>query len=181
MLETKQTNRVDLLERLLIDFAKAFPDLTFELQLDFSIINAQALRLGSKKLIAIYGGLALHPGLGSDGLTLIILHEVGHHLADGCRSKRDPSLACECVADHWATTSGAAKLFLATGRSFHMQTALAELDQVMDPRQPGKGKYTAGITPSNCWAGRWALRREALLVRDRSPSTKGCCISFIQF
>ena len=42
--EAKTADRASLLELLLGDFRKAFPDLTFELQLDFAIINAQARR-----------------------------------------------------------------------------------------------------------------------------------------
>ena len=178
-LEAKQANREGLLAGLLTDFRKTFPDLTFELQLDFSIINAQALRLANRQLVTIYGGLALHPRLGSDGLTLIVLHEVGHHLAEGCRSKRDPSLACECAADHWAVTTGMANLRMRTDRSLHMQVAVEELDAVVGPRQPTKGKYTKGNKSSGCWAGGWPSRRSALLARDRSPQRAGCCISNI--
>jgi hypothetical protein len=179
VLEAKQTNREDLLAGLVTDFRKTFPDLTFELQLDFSIINAQALRLANKQLVTIYGGLALHPRLGSDGLTLIVLHEVGHHLAEGCRSKRDPSLACECAADYWAVTTGAADLRLRTNRSLRMQVAVEQLDAVLSPRQPSKGKYTKTNKSSGCWAGGWPSRRSALLARDRSPQTTVCCISHI--
>src|SRR5882757_2764584 len=177
VLEAKQTNREDLLAGLVTDFRKTFPDLTFELQLDFSIINAQALRLANQQLVTIYGGLALHPRLGSDGLTLIVLHEVGHHLAEGCRSKRDPSLACECAADYWAITTGMANLRLRTDRSLQLQAAIEELDQVMGSGQPSKGRYTKRNAPSGCWAGGWLARRRALLARDRSPQTTGCCIS----
>lgn len=179
VLEAKQTDREGLLAGLLIDFRKTFPDLTFELQLDFSIINAQALRLANKQLVTIYGGLALHPRLGSDGLTLIILHEVGHHLAEGCRSKRDPSLACECAADYWAVTAGLTNLRLRTDRSLQVQVAVQELDAVLSPRQPSKGKYTKRNKSSGCWAGEWPSRRRSLLAKDRSPQTTGCCISNI--
>ena len=57
MREAKTADRASLLELLLGDFRKAFPDLTFELQLDFAIINAQALNR-KKPIVTIYGGLA---------------------------------------------------------------------------------------------------------------------------
>ena len=41
LLEAKAADREGMLEMLLNDFRKAFPDLTFELQLDFTIVNAQ--------------------------------------------------------------------------------------------------------------------------------------------
>ena len=84
---------------------KTFPDLTFQVLLDSSMINAMALRLHDKRNVTICGGLALHPRLATNSLTFILLHETGHHLAEGCRLPRDPALACECAADHWAATT----------------------------------------------------------------------------
>ena len=56
LLEAKAANRESMLEMLLNDFRKAFPDLTFELQLDFTIINAQAMTLQNRPTVTIYGG-----------------------------------------------------------------------------------------------------------------------------
>ena len=56
VLEAKAASRESLLESLLNDFRKAFPDLSFELQLDFTIINAQALKLQDRLIVMIYGG-----------------------------------------------------------------------------------------------------------------------------
>jgi hypothetical protein len=179
MLEAKWANRENLLEGLLSDFRKAFPDLTFELQLDFPIINAQAFGLKDKRIVTIYGGLALHPKLGAESLTFIILHEAGHHLSQGCRLKRDPSLACECSADHWAATIGTDSFRLRSGRSLQMLVAIEELDQVMNPRQPSKGRYIKEKSTSGCWAGGWPSRKRALLARARSPMVAGCCIAYI--
>ena len=130
--EAKAANREKLLETLLSDFRKAFPQVTFELQLDFTIINAQALKLQDRLIVMIYGGLALHPKLGAESLTFIIFHEAGHHLAKGCRSKHDPSLACECAADHWAVTAGTDTLLEKSGRRLRSRAALAELDRMVD-------------------------------------------------
>jgi hypothetical protein len=145
MLEGKAANRESMLEMLLNDFGKAFPDLTFELQLDFAIINAQAMRLQGKPTVIIYGGLGLHPRLGAQSLTFIILHEVGHHLAEGCRSARDRSLACECASDYWAVTVGTDTLFQKSGRRLRMRAALEELNQVMNPRQPSNAGTLKGL------------------------------------
>jgi hypothetical protein len=179
VLEAKGANRQILLDILLGDFQKTFPDLTFELQLDFTIINAQALNLGDKPVVTIYGGLALHPALGAESLTFILLHEVGHHLAEGCRSRRDPSLACECASDYWAVTVGTATLLQKSGRHLRMRAALQELNQVMSPRQPSKGKYTKRTSTFGCWARRWSLRNRALLERAQSPAIRGCCITYV--
>jgi hypothetical protein len=179
VLEAKTANSENLLETLLRDFRKAFPDLTFELQLDFAIINAQAIALGDKRIVAIYGGLALHPKLGAEALTFIILHEAGHHLAEGCRSKRDRSLACECASDHWAVTAGKDRLLQKSGRRLRLRAALAELDQIMSPRQPPKDRYIKKASTSGCWAKGWSLRRRALFELTQPPAIEGCCITCV--
>jgi hypothetical protein len=179
VLEAKAANRESILEMLLNDFRKAFPDLTFELQLDFTIVNAQAMKLQDKPTVTIYGGLALHPRLGAESLTLILLHEVGHHLAEGCRSGRDPSLACECASDHWAVTVGTDTLLQKSGRHLRKRAALEELSQIMSPRQPSKGSYTKRTATSGCWARGWSLRSRALFERARPPTINGCCITYV--
>ena len=179
VLEAKAANRESLLEVLLNDFRTAFPDLTFELQLDFTIVNAQAMRLQDKSTVTIYGGLALHPKLGTQSLTFILLHEVGHHLAEGCRSGRDPSLACECASDYWAATVGTDILLQKSGRYLRMRAALEELSQIMNPRQPSKDRYTKRTSTSGCWARGWSLRSSALFERARPPMISGCCITYV--
>ena len=179
VLGTKRANRESLLEMLLNDFRKAFPDLTFELQLDFTIVNAQAIKLQDERTITIYGGLALHPSLGVKSLTFILLHEVGHHLAKGCRSGRDPSLACECASDYWAVTVGMNTLLQKSGRHLRMLAALEELSQIMGSIQVPKGSYTKTISSSACWAGGWPLRSRALLEQAQPPAITGCCITYV--
>jgi peptidase M48-like protein len=185
MLEAKGANRQALLDILLNDFRTAFPDLTFKLELDFPIINAQAFGWGDKRVVAIYGGLALNPKLGAESLAFIILHEVGHHLAKGCRSKRDRSLACECASDYWAVTVGTDTLLQKSGRRLQLRTALEELDQIMSPRQVSKDgytkktRYTKMYSISGCWTRRWHLRSRALSERTPPPMIEGFCITYI--
>src|SRR5258706_16174848 len=102
MLEAKDANRETLLDNLLNDFRKAFPELTFELRLDFAIVNAQAIPLKDNRIVAIYGGLWLHPNIGAQGLTLFILHQAGHHLSKGCRAIINPLPPLACAADRRA-------------------------------------------------------------------------------
>lgn len=183
MLEARGADREDLLAMLLDDFREAFPELTFELQLDFAVINAQALKLGDQPIVTIYGGLALHPMLGAQSLTFILLHEVGHLLAGGCRSKRDRSLACECASDHWAMTVGTDTLFRKSGRHLDMRIAVEELTRALGSGQPSRGKYTDKhinrASTSGCWAGGWFSRSHALLKRTRPPISPGCCFTTI--
>jgi len=185
MLEAKGANRQALLDILLNDFRNAFPDLTFELRLDFSIINAQAIALRDRRVVAIYGGLALHPKLGAEALTFIILHEAGHHLARGCRSRRDRSLACECASDYWAVTVGTDTLLEKSGRRLRLRAALEELDRIMSPRQSPKDRYikkdrcAKRTTASGCWARGWSLRSRALFERARPSMIEAFCITYI--
>jgi hypothetical protein len=179
MLEAKSADRQALLNTLLKDFRRAFPDLAFELRLDFSIINAQALSFGDNRTVAVYGGLALHPKLGAEALTFIILHEAGHHLAEGCRSRRAPSLACECASDRWAMTVGKDRLLQKSGRRLRLRAALKELDQIMSPRQPPKNRYSKLSSTFGCWARGWSFRRRALLERAQPPAIEGHCITYV--
>src|SRR5215218_10350589 len=176
VLEAKGPHSEELLDALLCDFRSSFPDLTFELQLGFRIIEAQALQLQDKRTVTLYGGLALHPRLGQDALTFILLHESGHHLAEGCPLPRDPSLACQCSADYWATTTGAETLKRKPGRCLRMSAVIIELNTVISPSHKSGGKYTGAGSTSGCWANGWPSRRQALFDQARPPAVPGCCI-----
>jgi hypothetical protein len=178
VVEAKEAGRENLLDLLLSDFRQAFPDLKFELQLDFKIINALALTLQNERIVTIYGGLALHPKLNADSLTFTLLHETGHHLAKGCRLVRDPSLACECASDYWAVTIGIDMLQQRSARRFDVEVALEELSSIMSTRQNLSRKYAGKKSASSCWANVWSLRCSALLKRTRPPTTIGCCVRY---
>src|SRR5438045_4633221 len=114
-------SRLALLDAILTDFQQAFPDLHFELRLDRRIINAQAIVLDEKPSILIYGGLGLHPSLAEASLTFVFLHEAGHHLGTGPRLPFNVTLACDCIADHWATGQGAELLLRKSGRQLQIR------------------------------------------------------------
>lgn len=65
--------------QLLDLFAQNYSDLIFEGSWANNTVNAQALRFSDIRLVVIYGGLARHPSMTLDSLTLMICHEVGHH------------------------------------------------------------------------------------------------------
>jgi hypothetical protein len=151
--------RLALIDAILLDCKKAFPDLHFELRLDRRIINAQSILLDEKRCVLIYGGIGLHPALGEEGLTFVFLHEAGHHLAPGPRLPFNLCLACDCVADRWATGEGAEILERNSGRRLKIDKALTELDRLMNDA-PDQLHQSREI--SNCWNLTWAKRRDAL-------------------
>jgi hypothetical protein len=176
IVNAKKAGREALLEAILSDFRTAFPDIAFELKLDFSSINALAMNLQDERKVTIYGGLALHPKLGADSLVFVLLHETGHHLSDGCRLVRDPALACECAADRWAMTEGSEQLLKASGRRFDVDAALSELSVMMTTGQQSRAKYSRKMVV--CWAKSWDLRRRALQQRMRAPTASESCITY---
>ena len=45
-----------------------------------SLVNASAERKGDDWIVNIFGGLARRPEITTEGLTLVLCHELGHHL-----------------------------------------------------------------------------------------------------
>ncbi|UXR65897.1 hypothetical protein EZJ49_06505 [Bdellovibrio bacteriovorus] len=70
--ETQFTELLDL-------FARNHPDIIFQGSWTNDTLNAQALRFDQTRVVVVYGGLARHPSMTLDSLTLMICHEVGHH------------------------------------------------------------------------------------------------------
>jgi hypothetical protein len=161
--------RLVLLDKVLLDFRTAFPDLHFELRLDRRVINAQAILLDGKRCVLIYGGLGLHPNLAENSLTFVFLHETGHHLAAGPRLPFNLSLACDCVADRWAVGEGADILRRKSGRQLQIGKALHELESLMSAgNEPERHR---GERAPGCWNHKWSQRKDALEKPEaRSPN-----------
>jgi hypothetical protein len=171
--------RSRLLEPILADFSRAFPNLKFEHDEKSRTVNAQAITHGATRLVRLYGGLGLHPLIGGDGIVFTLLHEAGHHLAAGGRLAFCSDLGCECAADRWALTRGRAELKKRTGRIFNIGKAVASLDALsgcsrshvaedIPERQDG---------PSTCWALDWRKRRLHLTGVTQMPVIRGCYLS----
>ncbi|WP_244070206.1 hypothetical protein [Bradyrhizobium sp. Ce-3] len=153
--------RSAVLSAITADFQTAFPGLRFELRLDCRVINAQAIVLDGKPSVLVYGGLALHPTLAEASLTFVFLHEAGHHLGTGPRSPYNVTLACDCIADQWATTQGAQTLLRNTGRRLQIEQALDELHCLMSESEAA-GPSSSQNVPLPCWNRCWLRRRQAL-------------------
>ena len=110
----------------LFDFV--FDDISFRLEWGDPTVNAIAFgnngrdsagNLTSpdfgKRTVVLFGGMARHPALGLEGLSIILAHEVGHHYGETQRldinktsdSPTYPHGAyCEGQSDFWATRVG---------------------------------------------------------------------------
>jgi hypothetical protein len=161
--------RQALVSSLLEDFGHTFPTIEFSLVSEFRFLNAQALRLGSRRLVKLYGGLAFHERIGKDALGFALLHETGHHLAIGSRLNWNPWLACECTSDLWTVNEGAATLREQTGYSINVVKAVEELDQVIgQPTERERGRSQV------CWALSWPDRKRSILKGGQAIAGLDC-------
>lgn len=80
-------------------------------------VNAYAIRLGQGFTweIFVFGGLARHPEMTLDGLSLVICHEIGHHLGGAPKIKgflgRKMWASNEGQSDYFATLKCGKKYF----------------------------------------------------------------------
>jgi hypothetical protein len=73
-------------------------------------VNALASRVPGVWKIEVYGGLLKHPELDDDELTLVLCHELGHHLGGAPTASRLGWSACEGQADYWSASACASLL-----------------------------------------------------------------------
>jgi hypothetical protein len=166
-------DRTDRLESIFSDLHRAFPEIEFELDAASLTVNAQAIDHGDIRIVRLYGGLAFHRLIDHNGLVLTLLHEVGHHLAAGGRLSANSRLACECMADRWALTKGAARLEKITGRRLAIDKGLASLDRLAaSPAQGTAPHERAG--PPTCWGWSWPRRKHQLASRRALPLIRSC-------
>ncbi len=67
-------------------------------------VNAYAERDMNAWIITIYGGMARHKKLTTDGLKLILCHELGHHLGGAPKKGTNRWSSAEGQADYFATS-----------------------------------------------------------------------------
>ena len=82
-----------------------YNDITFQLDWNSNTVNARAWidQSTGRRNVIVYGGLARHPSIGWEGLSLVIAHEVGHHFGGSPYYPNIPGpLSCEGQADYWA-------------------------------------------------------------------------------
>jgi hypothetical protein len=66
-------------------------------------VNAFAEQSRGKWMITVFGGLARHKAITQDGLTLVLCHELGHHLGGYPKKSTNRWSSAEGQADYYAT------------------------------------------------------------------------------
>jgi hypothetical protein len=127
-----------------------------------TIVNAQASISNGSRFVDLFGGFAYHPKIGRDALIFVLLHEAGHHLSSGSRSPWMSELACDCAADAWAVTKGAAEL-RKLDCAFELQVALSEIERATQVRQRDRSR---GARATGCVALHWTKRKRHLTERN---------------
>jgi hypothetical protein len=68
-------------------------------------VNANAEQTGSDWVVNMYGGLARHPAINFEGFSLVICHEIGHHMGGA------PKMQTWWGQPDWATNEGGADYY----------------------------------------------------------------------
>jgi hypothetical protein len=162
-----------LLADLLAAFRNTFPQIQYQFLTQLNLLNGQALTLMTQPVVRLYGGVALHPAMGRDGLVFALLHETGHHLAAGARLPWNPLMACECAADCWAFNSGSKMLADVTGWTLNIPEALVQVNGLFmsNPQEISHNRNS-----NACWARHWNNRRAAILAGRSAPADHTCRI-----
>lgn len=98
-------------------FLKLSKEIKFELYIEESKVDVNTTRDDDDNpVIRIYGGLVRHPQLSVDGLSLLLCHEIGHHMGGAPRKFRGKSQlrswsSAEGQADYYATSKCLRRLF----------------------------------------------------------------------
>jgi hypothetical protein len=163
--QDRSADRQQAIGNLLGAFRTCFPTLDFRILDQITVVNAQASISNGSRFVDLFGGLAYHPKIGRDALIFVLLHEAGHHLSSGSRSPWMSELACDCAADAWAVTKGAAEL-RKLDCSFELQVALSEIERATQLRQRDSSR---GARASGCAALHWKERKRLLVERNVQP------------
>jgi hypothetical protein len=169
--QDSSAQRHSLLAELLAAFQRTFPEVQYQIFPDLNLLNGQALILGNRRIVRLYGGLALHPVMGPDGLAFALLHETGHHLSIGARLPWNPLIACECVADYWALNLGRKMLSDSTGWTVNIPKALDEVSGLLEVNEP---EIMPKTERDSCWARHWNDRRASILEERSAPADRTC-------
>jgi hypothetical protein len=94
------------LSQIIRQFRGCFTNIDYEARPLVDVANAQAIRLGGRRCVLIYGGLTRHRLIGSTGLAVVLAHETGHHVGGPPYLPFLRWLSSEERADEWARAVG---------------------------------------------------------------------------
>jgi hypothetical protein len=171
--QDNSAQRRSLLAELLAAFQRTFPEVQYQIFPELNLLNGQALILGTRRIVRLYGGLALHPVMGRDGLAFALLHETGHHRSLGARLPWNRLIACECAADYWAFNLGRKILSDATGWTVNIPNALDEVNRILEVNQPEIIPKTERDSNA-CWGKHWNDRKASILEERSLPADHTC-------
>ncbi len=106
-----------IIKRFMREFAPDMESRGWRLEIpdlwDVSEVQAFASINGNSRQIVVMGGMARHPRMTEDGLTLVFCHELGHHLGGAPVALYQNGLSIEGQADYFATLKCARRMFSA--------------------------------------------------------------------
>lgn len=128
--------------------------LTINRKWDDATVNANATRLGGW-MVNMYGGLARHPSITSDGFALVLCHEIGHHLggAPKVRGLFNRWASNEGQADYFATLKCLRQAFLNDDNASIVRTLNAPATLVNACAKAWANKEDRNICVRNGMAG----------------------------
>jgi hypothetical protein len=98
---------IDKFESLYAPIIKTFGgELQVERKWNDPTVNAYAQQLGNTWKVSMFGGLARHSTITEDGFSLVVCHEIGHHIGGAPRKVSpwsSPWASNEGQADYFAT------------------------------------------------------------------------------
>jgi hypothetical protein len=128
-------------QALLKRFQTEWPELTYDMDLDVGLANAQAFLDQGTRRVRLYGGLVRHRRIGTAGLTLALAHETGHHLGGAPFLPYLKWLSSEERADDWAATVGLPRLMEPPAARRVLRTGREQLTALMPKRIPRASNF----------------------------------------
>jgi hypothetical protein len=123
---------------IVAQFTAAFDDIAIDIAWESDSLNAQAYRLGpTAAYVRVYGGLARHRAIGSEGLALAIAHEIGHHKGGPPVTRHYHWLSTDRRADEWALTVGLPAVFAGAAADVARAGADQLFAALADHAEPG--------------------------------------------
>lgn len=125
-------------------------------------VNAFAEQERNKFMISIYGGLARHKSITSDGFTASLCHELGHHFGGYPKKSTNKWSSAEGQSDYYATTKCLRRIW----EKADNLKVMASLQVPETLRIECSKSYTSIAAQALCQRAALAGRSVALMIQD---------------